>query len=220
MHGDRGLPYDTSATRRLAVALDVASRVVRVAAVAVAVAAAEPPGPRGGRRVRPRSGRRVVARGVDDVVAIAAWAPLGGLALLATAMAPWATDERAARRTCLALAAGATATAVGYETAAGRAGAGLGKTACGLRVVDATSGGRLPLGRALARGILVAGPHPVAVAGTGVAAWGTRTDATPFVTALGASLAWRGLLALGLHDRLVGSAVVDVSGGRRHPRSS
>jgi uncharacterized RDD family membrane protein YckC len=139
------------------------------------------------------------------------------MAVLATTMAPWAQDEGAARRMALALAAAGGAVAVGYEAAAGRAGAGLGKLACGIRVVDRASGHRLSLGRALARGMLVAGPHPVIVAGLGLVLWGSRTDTTPFVAAVSASLAWRGLLAVGAHDRIVDSRVVRRTASGRRP---
>jgi uncharacterized RDD family membrane protein YckC len=158
--------------------------------------------------VQPGPARRAAARAVDDAIAVAVWAPLGGLAVLATTMAPWAEDEGGARRMALALAAGGSAVAVGYEAAAGWAGAGLGKLVCGIRVVDRASLDRLSFGRSLARGMLVAGPHPVAVAGLGLVLWGSRTDVTPFVTAVSASLAWRGLLAVGAHDRLASSRVV------------
>jgi uncharacterized RDD family membrane protein YckC len=193
--------------------LDVLTGVVLVGVAAVAVSASEAAGPGGGGG-RPGPGRRAAARAIDDAIAVAVWAPLGGMAVLATAMTPWAQDEGAARRMALGLAAAGCAVAVGYEAAAGRAGAGLGKLACGIRVVDRASGNRLSLGRSLARGMLVAGPHPVIVAGLGLVLWGTSTDTTPFVTAVSASLAWRGLLAVGAHDRIVGSRVVRTASER------
>jgi len=159
--------------------------------------------------------RRVLARVIDEAVIGFLMSPLLFFAALIAGLSHIAADRDQAGATSRMVVIVVVFAAVLYEVLTTRAGGGLGKKLCGLRVVDSTSGGGLSWRQSVLRGLLVSVQLEfwlwLSLGGSEslpgrVQFWG--------VAAL--CLAWRFALVIsierdgtdGVHDRLVHSCVV------------